>query len=180
MEGGDRLIVIFRDGVINAGGGSAGGDVERWAPLPGSLEAVARLNHAGYRVVVANREVAIGAGDLNVEALNRIHDKMLRLAAEVGAIIEAVFYCPHRLEEKCGCGKGKGGLLRQMANRLRIELAGLPVIGGCSDDLWAARSVGARTFLVESCSDGKVPADGTFNDLSAVVDALLLEHAVAA
>jgi D-glycero-D-manno-heptose 1,7-bisphosphate phosphatase len=175
-----KLIILDRDGVINTDSEQFIKSPEEWKPLPGSLEAIARLNQAGYRVVVATNQSGIGRGLFDMAMLNAIHDKMHRAAAAAGGRIDAVFYCPHTAESTCSCRKPKPGMLEEIARRFNVPLAGVPAVGDSPRDLQAAFAVGAIPILVKTGKGEKTLAagslpDGTqvFDDLSAVVESLL-------
>jgi len=169
-----KLIILDRDGVINFDSDHYIKSPEEWKPIPGSLSAIARLNQTGYRVVVATNQSGIGRGLFGMDVLNAIHDKMLRSAAQVGARIDAVFFCPHTDADRCDCRKPKPGMLHEIALRFNVELAGLPAVGDSLRDLQAAAAVGARPILVMTGKGVKTAADPalppetlTFPDLAA-------------
>jgi D-glycero-D-manno-heptose 1,7-bisphosphate phosphatase len=143
-----KLVILDRDGVINIDSVEYIKSPEEWKPIPGSLEAIARLNHAGYHVVVATNQSGIGRGLFEVAALNAIHDKMHKALAHAGGRIDAVFFCPHAQEADCKCRKPKPGLLEEIAHRFNTELDGVPCIGDSLRDLEAAAQVRAQPILV--------------------------------
>jgi len=143
-----KLIILDRDGVINVDSDHYIKTAEEWKPIPGSLSAIARLNQNGYRVVVSTNQSGIGRGLFGMDVLNAIHDKMLRSAAQVGARIDAVFFCPHTDADACECRKPKPGMLHEIALRFNTEMAGVPAVGDSLRDLQAAVAVGARPILV--------------------------------
>lgn len=143
-----KLVILDRDGVINYDSPSYIKSPDEWKPIPGSLEAIARLNHSGYRVVVATNQSGIGRGLFEIATLNAIHDKMHRALARVGGRIDAVFYCPHAQDANCECRKPKPGLLREIAHRFNVDLKDVPSIGDSMRDLQASAAVGARPILV--------------------------------
>lgn len=145
-----KLVILDRDGVINEDSDEFIKSPDEWQPIPGSLEAVAQLNRAGYRVVVISNQSGIGRGLFGEETLGRIHNKMARALNDVGGYIDAVLYCPHRPEEHCACRKPEAGLFRELATRLDIGLENVPVIGDSLRDLQAAAKVGARAMLVRT------------------------------
>ena len=106
-----KLIVLDRDGVINHDSDQFIKSPEEWKPIPGSLEAIARLHHAGYRVVVATNQSGLGRGLFDMGILNAIHEKMHRAVALAGGRIDAVFYCPHSADSQCECRKPRPGML---------------------------------------------------------------------
>ena len=143
-----KLVILDRDGVINVDSAEFIKSADEWKPIPGSLEAITRLNHAGYHVVVATNQSGIGRGLFEVAALNTIHDKMHKALAHMGGRIDAVFFCPHAQEADCNCRKPKPGLLEEIAHRFNTELDGVPVIGDSLRDLQAATQVNAQPILV--------------------------------
>jgi D-glycero-D-manno-heptose 1,7-bisphosphate phosphatase len=124
-----KLIILDRDGVINADSDMFIKSPAEWLPIPGSLEAIARLNQAGYRVVVATNQSGVGRGLFDMATLNTIHDKMHKAAALVGARIDAVFFCPHTAESHCHCRKPKSGMFEEIATRYNVDLNGVPAVG---------------------------------------------------
>jgi D-glycero-D-manno-heptose 1,7-bisphosphate phosphatase len=145
---GTKLVILDRDGVINQDSDLYIKSPDEWLPLPGSLEAIARLNQAGYRVVVCTNQSGIGRGLFGMDTLNIIHEKMLKAVAQVGGSIEAIFFCPHTNADECDCRKPKTGMLKEIAARYNADLAGVPVIGDSLRDLQSALAVGAQPVLV--------------------------------
>jgi histidinol-phosphate phosphatase family protein len=117
-----KLIILDRDGVINHDSEAFIKSPDEWIPLPGSLEAIARLNQAGYRVVVATNQSGVGRGLFDMATLNAIHQKMHTSAQQVGADIDAVFFCPHTQDDNCDCRKPKPGMMLEIARRFEINL----------------------------------------------------------
>ncbi|HKB82154.1 MAG TPA: D-glycero-beta-D-manno-heptose 1,7-bisphosphate 7-phosphatase [Burkholderiales bacterium] len=171
-----KLVILDRDGVINQDSDQFIKNTTEWKPIPGSLEAIAKLNHAGYRVVVASNQSGIGRGLLDMGALNAINDKMYRVLAQVGGRIDALFYCPHAAEANCDCRKPKPGMFIDIAQRFNVDLAGVPSVGDSLRDLQAAAAAGAQPMLVLTGKGARTKAagglpDGTpvFADLAAAV-----------
>ncbi|WP_297809816.1 D-glycero-beta-D-manno-heptose 1,7-bisphosphate 7-phosphatase [uncultured Methylophaga sp.] len=173
------LIILDRDGVINHDSDEFIKTPAEWEPIDGSLEAIARLNYAGYRVVVITNQSGIARGLLDVETLNRIHSKMRRMLAQMGGRIEAIMYCPHGPEDGCSCRKPHNGSFADLAHRLRVNLDNVPAIGDSMRDIQAAMASGARPILVKTGKGERTLSKGlpdeveVFDDLAAVVDALL-------
>jgi D-glycero-D-manno-heptose 1,7-bisphosphate phosphatase len=175
-----KLIILDRDGVINEDSDAYIKSPAEWRPIPGSLEAIARLTQSDYRVVVATNQSGIARGLFDLDTLMRIHDKMHMLVAEMGGHIDAVFYCPHGPEDDCDCRKPMPGLFHSIAQRLMVDLKGVPAIGDSLRDLQAAVAVGARPILVQTGKGlgtlAKLGAGHDYEvypDLAAAVDALL-------
>lgn len=175
-----RLIILDRDGVINHDSDDFIKSPDEWIPIPGSLEAIARLNQAGCKVVVATNQSGIARGLFNMMTLNSIHQKMHRAAQQVGAEIDAVFLCPHAADDNCDCRKPKPGMLHEIAQRLDVNLKGVPTIGDSLRDLQAGFVAGCVPYLVltgkgeKTYAKGGLPPGTTVHrDLAAVVDHLL-------
>ena len=154
-----KLAIIDRDGVINYDSDQYIKTPAEWKPIPQSLEAIARLNHAGYRVVVATNQSGVGRGLLDMSTLNAIHDKMYRALANVGGRIDALFFCPHMDENNCDCRKPKPGMLLDIAKRFNVDLKNIPFIGDSLKDLQAAQAVGAKPILVRTGKGEKTSTD---------------------
>jgi D-glycero-D-manno-heptose 1,7-bisphosphate phosphatase len=175
-----RLIILDRDGVINRDSDEYIKSPEEWVPIPGSLEAIAKLTHEGYRIVVATNQSGLARGLFDIDALMRIHEKMHRAVAEMGGAIDAVFFCPHGPDDNCRCRKPKPGLFEEIAARLRVDMVGVPAIGDSMRDIDAARAAGARPILVRSGKIEAVSSDKSllkdvpvFEDLAEAVETLL-------
>ena len=176
-----HLIVLDRDGVINHDSDQFIKSPDEWRPIPGSLEAIARLHHAGYRVVVATNQSGVGRGLLDFATLNAIHDKLHRALAHVGGRVDAIFYCPHTADARCDCRKPKAGMLREIGVRFNVDMAGVPCVGDGLRDLQAAETVGAQPMLVltgkgeRTLREGGFPKNTViFPDLAFVASALLV------
>jgi D-glycero-D-manno-heptose 1,7-bisphosphate phosphatase len=143
-----KIVILDRDGTINADSDDYIKAPEEWEPLPGALEAIARLNHAGWHVVVATNQSGLGRGLYDMAAFNAIHAKMNAALAQVGGRVDAVFFCPHAPDDACHCRKPLPGLFEQIAERYGMDLTGVPAIGDTLRDLQAAAAMGCETHLV--------------------------------
>jgi D-glycero-D-manno-heptose 1,7-bisphosphate phosphatase len=143
-----KLLILDRDGTINADSDDFVKTPEEWLPLPGALEAIARLNHDGWHVVIASNQSGLGRGLFDVASLNAIHTKMHKMLAAVGGRVDAVFYCPHSPEESCTCRKPLPGLFEQIGARFGIPLKGVPTAGDSLRDLQAGAAAGCEPHLV--------------------------------
>ena len=178
-----RLIVLDRDGVINHDSDQFIKSPDEWRAIPGSLEAIARLNQAGYRVVVATNQSGIGRGLFGMSTLTAIHDKMFKSLSHVGGRIDAVFYCPHAADSNCECRKPKPGMLTQIGLRFGVDMKAVPVVGDGLRDLQAAAAIGARPMLVLTGKGEKThqtggipPGTAVYPDLAFAVSSLLAEE----
>ena len=145
-----KLVILDRDGTINADRDDYVKGVEEWQALPGALEGIARLNHDGWHVVLATNQSGLGRGLFDMSTLNAMHLKMTAALAQVGGRIDAIFFCPHAPDDQCDCRKPLPGLFEQIADRYGISLKGVPAIGDSLRDLQAAQAVGCETHLVRT------------------------------
>lgn len=179
------LVILDRDGVINQDSDDFIKSVEEFIPIPGSLEAIARLNQAGVRVVIATNQSGISRGLFDLATLDAMHDKLRQLCAELGGHIDGIFVCPHGPNAGCECRKPLPGLLTQIAQKFSVDLAGTIVIGDSLRDLQSAVAVDAKPILVrtgkgertlaalaDASADERLKAVPVFQDLAAVVEAL--------
>jgi D-glycero-D-manno-heptose 1,7-bisphosphate phosphatase len=179
-----KLVVLDRDGVINLDSDYFVKSPDEWIPIPGSLEAIAMLNHAGYRVVVASNQSGIGRGLFEMSALNAMHQKMHKALMSLGGRVDAVFFCPHTAAENCGCRKPKAGMLHQIAERFAVDLRGVPIVGDSLRDLEAGIAVGCVPHLVKTgkgvrtMEKGGLPSETrVHDDLHAFAEIFLAEQA---
>ncbi|HZW21518.1 D-glycero-beta-D-manno-heptose 1,7-bisphosphate 7-phosphatase [Noviherbaspirillum sp.] len=175
-----KLIILDRDGVINHDSDQFIKSPDEWVPIPGSLEAIARLHQAGYRVVVCTNQSGIARGLFNIVTLNAIHQKLHAAVRVVGGEIDAIFFCPHAADDNCDCRKPKPGMLQEIAERFEVSLKGVPAIGDSLRDLQAGFVVGCTPYLVLTGKGEKTHAKGglppgttVYPNLAAVVDQLL-------
>jgi D-glycero-D-manno-heptose 1,7-bisphosphate phosphatase len=177
-----KLVILDRDGVINVDSAQFIKSPSEWKPIDGSLEAIAKLNQAGYRVVVATNQSGIGRGLFDMDTLNAIHEKMHKSAAAVGARIDAIFYCPHTNEADCACRKPKPGMFERIGACYNADFSEVTAIGDSLRDLQAAVAVGAQPILVLTGkgektrqSDDLPPGTAVFADLASAVAQMLNE-----
>ena len=180
-----KIVVLGRDGVLNQYREAHVAAPEEWVPVPGALEAVARINHAGWHTVVATNQAGIGRGMIDMAAVNAVHARMNEMLLAQGARLDAVFFCPHTPEDGCDCRKPKPGLLHEIGRRYGAILTQVPVVGDTLRDLQAARAAGCEPHLVLSgraacLSDdallaitSQVPGTRVHADLGAFADHLL-------
>jgi D-glycero-D-manno-heptose 1,7-bisphosphate phosphatase len=175
-----KLIVLDRDGVINHDSAAFIKSPDEWRPIAGSLNAISRLNQAGFHVIVATNQSGIGRGFIDMAALNAIHDKMHRALAQAGARVDAVFFCPHAADDNCKCRKPKTGMFDDIAHRLNTSLKNVPIVGDSIRDLQAAAAAQAQPLLVLTGNGKKTlrsgalpPATRVYDDLAAAVDTLV-------
>jgi D-glycero-D-manno-heptose 1,7-bisphosphate phosphatase len=188
-----KLLILDRDGTINHDRDDYVKSVDEWLSLPGALEAMARLNQAGWTLVVATNQSGLGRGLFNATTLNAMHAKMHKLLAAMGGKVDAVFFCPHRPEDACDCRKPAPGLLTQILARhgLDTSVDTVHTAGDSLRDLQAGAATGCVPHLLltgksqsfrDRAPEGQVPADfpeGTLvhHDLAALAEHLITTSA---
>jgi D-glycero-D-manno-heptose 1,7-bisphosphate phosphatase len=176
-----RLVVLDRDGVINEDSGEFIKSVAEWRPIEGSVEAIAALTRAGFRVAVVTNQSGVGRGLFTEQTLEAIHARMSAAVREAGGEIAGVYYCPHHPDAGCDCRKPKTALLRRLERDLGVSLERVPFIGDRISDVDAADAVGARAILVRTGTGAATAralgARGieVFADLAAAARALIAE-----
>jgi D-glycero-D-manno-heptose 1,7-bisphosphate phosphatase len=142
------FIILDRDGVINYDSDDYIKSPEEWLPIPGSLDAIAQLNRAGYRVLIATNQSGIARGYYDLETLRLIHEKFLNELASVGGHIDEIFFCPHHPDDACLCRKPKPGMLKMIETKYAVDLSHTFFIGDSGADVQAARAAGCAPILV--------------------------------
>jgi D-glycero-D-manno-heptose 1,7-bisphosphate phosphatase len=150
MSSPTKLVILDRDGTINEDRDDYVKSPDEWVPIPGSLEAIARLNHAGWHAVIATNQSGLARGLFDATALNAVHAKMNQALARIGGRIDAVFFCPHGPSEGCRCRKPLPGLFELIGERYAVDLADVPLVGDSLRDLQAGAAVGCATHLVRT------------------------------
>ena len=144
------LIILDRDGVINEDSDDYIRCLDDWVPVPGSIEAIAKLSRGGYTVAIATNQSGLGRGYFDLDDLEAIHQQLRQLVADQGGEIAGIFYCPHRPEEGCDCRKPATGLVQAIERELQQPAAGAYCIGDSLKDLQAARAAGCQPLLVRT------------------------------
>jgi len=145
-----KLIILDRDGTINEDRDDFVKSPDEWVPIAGSLEAIARLNHAGWHTVVATNQSGIARGLFDLATMNAIHAKMNRALAAVGGRIDAVFFCPHGPDDGCSCRKPRAGMLQSIGERYGVAMHETYAVGDSLRDLEAAVAAGCAPHLVRT------------------------------
>ena len=143
-----KLVILDRDGTINQDSDQYIKSPAEWKPIPGSLEAIARLTQGGWRIAVATNQSGIARGLFDMSTLNAIHAELHRAVSQAGGRIDAIFFCPHAADSNCECRKPRPGLLREIASRFGVDLENVPMIGDSMRDVAAAAAAGAQPWLV--------------------------------
>ena len=145
-----KLVILGRDGILNQYREDHVKSPDEWEPIEGALEAVARLHHAGYHVVVATNQSGIGRGMIDMASVNAVHVHMVQRAQAMGGRIDAVFFCPHTPEDCCACRKPLPGMMRDIGDRYGVDLSTVPVVSDTLRDMEAAQAAGCPAHLILS------------------------------
>jgi D-glycero-D-manno-heptose 1,7-bisphosphate phosphatase len=151
MQHSPKLVILGRDGILNVFREDHVKAPQEWIPIEGALEAVARLNQAGWHAVIATNQAGIGRGLVDMSSLNAIHQHMMQLLAAAGGRIDAVFICPHVPEDQCACRKPLPGLMRMIGERYGVDdLARVPMVCDTARDVQAAHAAGCEPHVVRT------------------------------
>lgn len=177
------LLILDRDGVINEDSPDFIRSIEQWRPLPGALEAIAKLHQNGVAVAVASNQSGVGRGLFSAADLEAIHRHMRERIRAAGGELAGIFHCPHLPDAGCDCRKPRPGLLHQLERTLGLSVRGAPMIGDNARDLEAARAAGCRPILVRTGNGINTSAQlrddpqwrqlEVYDNLAAAADALL-------
>lgn len=145
------LIILDRDGVINEYDGNYICSADEWIPIPGSIEAIARLCNAGHRIAIATNQSGITRGYYDIDALDTMHDKLEQLVEAQGGCIDIIAYCPHHPTDRCACRKPLTGLLDQIRDHFHLDsLQGAIMVGDSRKDLEAGHAARCHPVLVRT------------------------------
>ncbi|HEX5840970.1 MAG TPA: D-glycero-beta-D-manno-heptose 1,7-bisphosphate 7-phosphatase [Pseudomonas sp.] len=174
-----KLLILDRDGVINYDSDAYIKSLDEWIPLPGAIEAIARLSQAGWTVAVATNQSGLARGYYDLATLDAMHARLRQLVAEQGGELGLIVHCPHGPDDGCACRKPKPGMLQQIAAHYGVPLKGIWFVGDSSGDLSAAQAVDCQPVLVKTGKGERTLAKTlpggalVFDDLAAVADQLL-------
>lgn len=180
-----KLIILDRDGVINEDSDDYIKSPDEWIPIPGSLDAIARLNHAGYSVAIASNQSGIARGYFSLETLAAMNVKMNSMLSPLGGRIDAMFFCPHEPKDNCDCRKPKPGMLTEIGNRFQTGLGDVLFVGDNINDVKAGRAAGANPVIVKTgkgeqtagmLAESKMNNIPVYEDLADVVNSILIDH----
>ena len=163
-----KLVIVGRDGILNRFREDHVKEPAEWEPIPGALEAVAKLNHSGWHVVVATNQSGIGRGMIDMASVNAVHLQMMKMLAAKGGRLDAVFFCPHTPEDNCECRKPQPGMMLDIAERYGVDLEDIPMVGDTLRDLQAARAAGCPPHLVRTGRAAHLTEDELAQWLAAV------------
>lgn len=147
-----KAVLLDRDGVINFDSPDYILALAHWQPVPGSLQAIARLHKAGIAVAIVSNQSALGRGMVDQQTFNAIHARMMLAIEQAGGFISHVAYCPHGPDDDCDCRKPKPGMV--INTLAALGLADTPeqalFIGDSARDVEAAHAADVAAMLVRS------------------------------
>ena len=144
------LVIVGRDGVINETVDGGIRSLKAWIPIPGSIEALAKLSEHGFTVVVATNQGGIGRNALDVETLHTIHEAMHQAVTEAGGRIDAIVFAPRVARRTATESKSKADLFEDLIDRYRAPTERVTVIGDAREDIEAAAESGLHSILVQT------------------------------
>jgi len=178
-----EAVLLDRDGVINLDSPDYILTPEQWLPVPGSLDAIARLTRAGIRIAIVSNQSALGRGTISQDSFNAIHAKMMLAIEQSGGFISHVSYCPHAPDEACSCRKPKPGMVIDSLAACHATADTAIMIGDSLRDMQAAHAAGVAGILVQSgygdadailqASRQLMPNISAYADLACAVDSIL-------
>lgn len=170
-------IFLDRDGVINrkAPDGHYIARVNEFELLPRVTECVKRLNEAGLPVIIITNQRGIATGA--IAALKEIHERMLSRFAEAGAVVTAIYVCPHDYSQGCECRKPLPGMLIKAASEHELDLPNSWMIGDSNSDIQAGKAAGCRTLRISSqrLAENELQPDYQATDLPSAVELILFK-----
>lgn len=175
-----KAVFLDRDGTINVYRGFLR-NINDFELIEGVAEAIRKINSSGYLCIVVTNQPVIARGELTVNELRMIHNKMETLLGANGAYIDGLYYCPHHpdkgyedevteLKIDCDCRKPKPGMILSAAQSFNIDLSSSWMIGDGENDIKAGKAAGCKTVLVGT---GEYGQDITTEALGNVVDMIL-------
>jgi D-glycero-D-manno-heptose 1,7-bisphosphate phosphatase len=164
-----RAIVLDRDGTIVRDHNYLD-DPRLLEFLPGAAAALRQLTERGHPIIIVTNQSGVGRGRLTLERMHEINERFLRMVEEIGAIVDRLYYCPHRPEDDCECRKPKTKLVLEGAAAIGFEPADSVVIGDKSSDIALGRNLQAVTMLVSG--DGRA-SDGDWVEPDYIIRDLL-------
>ena len=144
------FVILDRDGVINHDSDTYIKSVDEWVPISGSINAIARLSKAGFKVVVATNQSGLARGLFDEITLANIHSYMCSQVESAGGNIEAIFYCPHGPEDGCTCRKPLPGMLNQIEDEYNLSVRNAYLVGDTEKDIDVAFTKFCQPILVRT------------------------------
>ncbi len=143
-----KIILLDRDGTINEDSDDYIKSEHEWKPIPGSLEAIAKLSQSGFKIYIITNQSGIARGYFTLEDFNSMNQKMMKLLQKLGGKIDGIYFCAHHPSDQCHCRKPKTGLIEQLAKDINTNLKGSLFVGDSQSDLEAAENYGLTPALV--------------------------------
>ncbi|MDD3265555.1 MAG: D-glycero-beta-D-manno-heptose 1,7-bisphosphate 7-phosphatase [Burkholderiales bacterium] len=169
-----KIIILDRDGVINQDSDKYVKSTDEFHIIPGSVDAIANLSQAGFKVIVCTNQSGLGRGLFSMEELNEMHEKMHQSVEQAGGAIDAIIFCPHTPDDKCECRKPKPGMILDICERFHVEkVSKVAMIGDSLRDLEAIYAAGGIPILVKTGNGKKTLAKETLPEGTMIFDDLL-------
>lgn len=144
----EKIVILDRDGTINEDSDDYIKSKDEWQPIPGSLEAIAKLSQAGFKIYIVTNQSGLSRGYYSLDTLNDMHQKLTQLLIKLNGEIHGIFVCPHHPDDHCRCRKPSTALIEQIAATTQKNLSGVLFVGDSSADIEAAYNYGLTPALV--------------------------------
>lgn len=158
-----KIVILDRDGVVNYDSDDYIKSADEWLPIPGSLEAIAKLKQAGYKIYIATNQSGIGRGLFSFAEFEKICEKMDILLHQHHGAVDGIFFCPHLPSDNCSCRKPKAGLLQQIEDEFAVSVANCWLVGDSLRDLEAGAIKNCQLCLVLSGKGRRTYRESQFN-----------------
>ena len=118
--------------------------------IPGAPEAIARLNHLDYLIVVVTNQTGIAGGFYSEQHVHILHDYASTELEKCDSKIDVYYYCSHYpdFDSTCSCRKPAPGFILQGAMDLNIDIPRSWIIGDALVDVQPGEAVNFRSVLV--------------------------------
>ncbi|WP_404415733.1 D-glycero-beta-D-manno-heptose 1,7-bisphosphate 7-phosphatase [Marinospirillum sp.] len=150
-----KLLILDRDGVINQDSDAFVKNADEFIPLPGSIDALARLYKAGWILAIATNQSGLARGKFTQADLDAMHSKLLHELQAVGGDLHHIAWCPHGPDDGCDCRKPKPGLLQQISWALNLDLDEAIMVGDSLRDLQAGQAAGCKQAVLVRTGKGE-------------------------
>ncbi len=125
--------------------------------IPGVVDALRKLQSAGFLLFVVTNQSGIGRGCFPESDTIAVHEKLTALLCERGVRIEKIYYCPHSPDTDCECRKPKPFLIKKAEEEFGLNLAKSYFIGDHMKDMEAGRVAGIVTVFVKNAAEIRSP-----------------------
>lgn len=165
-----RFVLLDRDGTIILHRHHLK-DLEQVELIPNVAKAITQLKNLGLGIIILTNQSIVGRGYITVSDLQLIHTKILNLLSAEGAVVDAIYFCPHKPEDNCLCRKPKPGMVEEAMRKHNFDPKLCFVVGDNKGDIELGKNIGATTILVKTGYGREVSKDNSLTP-DYIVDSL--------